>query len=93
MDGADKLYRENKMEEAQKAVADAVTYSGQARDAASVTGHRLKNTEIGVRKMIHRLTDVKRQLTYEDQAPVQAAIDQLEKIRTDLLNRMFKGGK
>jgi hypothetical protein len=93
VDGADKLYRENKMEEAQKAVADAVTYSGQARDAASVTGHRLKNTEIGVRKMIHRLTDVKRQLTYEDQAPVQAAIDQLEKIRTDLLNRMFKGGK
>jgi len=36
---------------------------------------------------------VKRPLSLEEQAPVQAAIDQLEKIRTDLLNKMFKGGK
>lgn len=93
VDAADKLYRELKVEEGQKAVAEAVDYAGQSRDAAAVTGHRLKDIEIAVRKMTHRLSDVKRQLTYEDQAPVQAAIEQLEKIRTDLLNRMFKGGK
>jgi hypothetical protein len=90
---ADQLFREGKNEDAQAAVRDVVTYSGQARDAASVTGHRLKNTEIEVRKMAHRLSDIERPLALEEQAPVQAAIDQLEKIRTDLLNRMFKGGK
>jgi len=90
---ANELFRQNKSEEAQAAVRDVVTYSGQARDAAAVTGRRLKSTEIDVRKMAHKLDDIKRPLSLEDQAPVQAAITELEKIRTDLLNKMFKGGK
>jgi hypothetical protein len=90
---ADALFKQNKPDEAQAAVRDVVTYAGRARDAAGVTGHRLKSTEIDVRKMAHKLSDVKRPLPLEDQTPVQAAIDQLEKIRTDLLNKMFKGGK
>jgi hypothetical protein len=90
---ADALFKQNKDDEAQAAVRDVVTYAGRARDAAGVTGHRLKSTEIDVRKMAHKLSDVKRPLSLEDQAPVQAAIDELEKIRTDLLNKMFKGGK
>ena len=90
---ADELFRKNDPEAARAAVNDVVSYSGQARDAATVTGHRLKSTEIAVRKVIHKLSDMKRQLSLDDQAPVQSAIDDLEKIRTDLLNRMFKGGK
>jgi len=90
---ADELFRKGKSEDAQAAVHDVVTYSGQADDAAGITGHRLKNTEIEVRKMSHKLNDIKRQIALEDQIPVQAAIDALEKIRTDLLNKMFKGGK
>jgi hypothetical protein len=43
--------------------------------------------------MAHKLDDIKRPLSLEDAAPVQAAIGELEKIRTDLLNKMFKGGK
>ena len=93
VDTADQLIRQGKIDEGQKDIADGIGYAGQARDAAVLTGHHLKKIEISVRKMAHRLTDMKRQLTYEDQAPVQAAIDQLEKIRTDLLSRMFKGGK
>ena len=93
VNNANELFRQNKSEEAQAAVRDVVTYSGQARDAAAVTGHRLKNTEIDVRKMAHKLSDIKRPLALEDQVPVQTAIDELEKIRTDLLNKMFKGGK
>jgi hypothetical protein len=93
VNNADALFRQNKSEEAQAAVRDVVTYAGQARDDAAITGHRLKNTEIDVRKMAHKLSDIKRPLPLEDQGPVQAAIDALEKIRTDLLNRMFKGGK
>lgn len=90
---ADTLFKQNKNEEAQAAVREVVVYAGRARDAAAVTGHRLKNAEIDVRKMAHKLSDVKRPLALEEQAPVQAAIDQLEKIRTDLLDKMFKGGK
>jgi hypothetical protein len=90
---ADKLFQAGNSNQAQAAVSDVVTYSGQARDAAGVTGHRAKDTEIAVRKMIHRLSDMKRSLSFEDQGPVQSAIDQMEKIRTDLLNRMFKGTK
>jgi hypothetical protein len=90
---ANDLFRQNKNEEAQAAVRDVVTYAGQARDAAAITGHRLKSTEIDVRKMAHKLDDIKRPLSLEDAAPVQAAIGELEKIRTDLLNKMFKGGK
>ena len=93
VEAADQLYKAGKTDEAQQAVSDVTSYSQQACDAALVTGHRVKNVEIAVRKMAHRLTDMKRQLTFEDQAPVQTAIDQLEKIRTDLLNRMFKAGK
>lgn len=93
VNAADDLFHKNQSEQAQAALKDVVSYSGQARDAASVTGHRLKNTEIGVRKMIHKLTDMKRQLSFDDQTTVQSTIDALEKIRTDLLDRMFKAGK
>ncbi len=90
---ARELFRQNKPDEAQAAVRDVVIYSGQARDAAGITGHRLKGAEIDVRKMSHKLDDIKRSVSAEDQPPLQTAIDELEKIRTDLLNKMFKGGK
>lgn len=93
LNSANELFRQNKPDEAQAAVRDVVTYAGQARDAAGITGHRLKAAEINVRKMSHKLYDIKRSLSAEDQPPVQAAIDELNKIDTDLLNKMFKGGK
>lgn len=93
VNAADEMFRKGEAEQAQASLKDVVTYSGQARDAASVTGHRLKNAEIAVRKMAHKLSDMKRQLSFDDQSTVQATIDQLEKIRTDLLDRMFKAGK
>ena len=45
--------------------------------------------------MAHKLRDMKRTLSFEDQAPVQDAIDRLEHVRTDLLTKMFgiKGEK
>ena len=39
--------------------------------------------------MAEKLRDLKRGLAYEDQAPVQAAADKLEQMRTELLGRMF----
>jgi len=94
VEAADKLYTEGKVEEAQAAIRDVVSYSQKAVDAASQTGHKLKNTEIALRKMTHRLGDIKRTLAFENQAEVQNAADVLEKLRTDVLSRMFgKGAK
>ncbi len=86
---ADKLYTDGKIEEAQAAVQDVVTYSQQAGEEVGKSGHRLKNTEISLRKMARRLTDIKHTLPSDNQPSVQTAIDTLEKIRTDLLNHMF----
>lgn len=89
VEAADKLYTDGKVEEAEAAIHDVINYSQQATEAAGETGHRLKNTEIAMRKMSHRLNDIKRKVPFENQALVQTAVDTLDKIRTDLLSRMF----
>jgi len=86
---ADQLYTAGKSDEAGAAVNDVVEYSQKAVDAATKTGKKLKNAEITIRKIAARLADIKRTLTFEDQAPVQEAIDRLQHMRTDLLARMF----
>jgi rubrerythrin len=94
-DAADKLYQAGDAEAGNTALNNVVTYSEKASDAAARTGRRLKDTEIALRKMAEKFRDVKRSLPFEDQAPVQQAIDRLEKMRTDLLSAMFgkKGSK
>jgi len=90
---ADELYTGGKVDDARAAVQDVVTYSEKAHDASIQSGKRLKNTEIDFRKMAAKLRDIKRSLNFDDQAPVQAAADRLENLRTDLLSQMFGKGK
>src|SRR5271169_6151708 len=90
---ADELYTAGKVDDAQAALKDVVTYSEKAHDASIQSGKRLKNTEIDFRKMAAKLRDIKRSLNFDDQAPVQAAADRLESLRTDLLSHMFSKGK
>ena len=86
---ADKLYSDGRVDQARAAVEDIVTYSERARDTVTQTRKRLKDVEINVRKMADKLRDIKRTLAFEDQPPVQQAIDRLEDIRTTLLKEMF----
>jgi polyhydroxyalkanoate synthesis regulator phasin len=90
---ADELYTAGKVDDARAAVQDVVTYSEKAHDAAIQSGKKVKNTEIAFRKMAVKLRDIKRSLNFDDQAPVQAAADRLESLRTDLLSHMFGKGK
>ena len=90
---ADELFTAGKVEDAQTKVKDVTTYSEKAHDAAIQSGKKLKNTEIDFRKMSAKLRDIKRTLNFDDQAPVQAAADRLESLRTDLLSHMFGKGK
>lgn len=86
---ADELYRAGDTNKAKAAINEVVAYSQEAHDASAQTGKRLKNTEIALRKMAEKLRDIKSTLNYADQAPVQAAANKLEAMRTDLLSRMF----
>ncbi|MBZ5574153.1 MAG: hypothetical protein LAO09_19990 [Acidobacteriia bacterium] len=85
----DDLYTQGKTEEARATVGDVITYSEKAQNAALQSGKKLKQTEIALRKMAARLRDIQRSLSYEDQAPVQAAAERLENLRTGLQQRMF----
>ncbi len=85
---------EGDAEAGNKALSDVVTYSEKASECCRQHGKKLKDTEIALRKMAEKFRDVKHNLPFDDQAPVQQAIDRLEKMRTDLLSAMFgKKGK
>lgn len=88
-EAADKLYHEGNAEAGKAALPDVVTFSKKATDSSIETGKRLKNTEITLRKMAEKFRDIKRTLAFDDQAPIQQAVDELEKMRTDLLSAMF----
>jgi len=90
---AEDLYNQGKNDDARAAIADVVTYSQKAHDAAVQSGKRLKATEMASRKMSHRLQDLKLTLNYDDQAPVQDAADRLQSMAEDLLTHMFGKGK
>jgi nitrate reductase cytochrome c-type subunit len=90
---ADTLYTEGKTDEARAAVGDVVIYCQKASDAAIQSKKHMKNVEIAARKMAARLRDIKRTLNFEDQPPVEQAIQSLEDVRTALLKEMFKKEK
>jgi hypothetical protein len=90
---ADQLYSADSVEKARAAVEDVVSYADKASAASIQSGKRLKDTEIAMRKMSTKLREMKRKLTFDDQAPVQMASDHIETLRTSLLAHMFKKKK
>lgn len=90
----DKFYVTGDAEKAQPALTDVVVFSELARDY-SIQSHKYqKQTEIAVRGMTRKLTDLMHSLPHDDQAPIQEVITRLQRVRDDLLLAMFpKGGK
>lgn len=89
LDSADRLYNDGKVDDARAAISEVVSYSEKAGDTAIKSRKKLKKAEIVVRGIAKKLRDIKHSLNFEDQAPVQDAVDHLEKIRTELLSGMF----
>src|SRR5450432_315186 len=85
-------YKDDKSEEFRAGLQQIVKYSDKARSAALQSGKRVKNTEIKIREIAIRLRDLKLNVDVDDQPPVQAAADQLESFRTELLHAMFGTG-
>jgi hypothetical protein len=91
---ADKLYEAGDLDKAQSALTDVVAYSELARDY-SIQSHKYqKQSEIAVRGMTRKLTNILHTLGQVDQAAVKDAMNRLDRVRDDLLASMFKkGGK
>jgi hypothetical protein len=90
----DKLYASGNLEQAQAALTDVVAYSELARDY-SIQSHKYqKQSEIAVRGMTRKLTDILHTLAQPDQTAIKDAVHRLDRVRDDLLASMFKkGGK
>jgi hypothetical protein len=94
LDAADKLYAGDDIEKAQASLTDVADYCERARDYAIQSHKREKQTEIAVRAMARRLTDIMHTLPNESEGPVKACISRLQRVRDDLLAAMFpKGAK
>lgn len=88
----DKLYPAADEQKAQAALTDVVAYSELARDYAIQSHKYEKQSEIAIRGMSRKLTNLLHILGHEDQGPVKDAVTRLERARDDLLSAMFKKG-
>jgi hypothetical protein len=90
----DKLYATADDEKSEAALVDVVAYSELARDYAIQSHKYQKQSEIAVRTMTRRLTELMHSLGHDEQVPVRDAINRLQRVRDDLLKAMFpKGAK
>jgi hypothetical protein len=90
---ADSHYEQGKTEEATNDVRLIGEYADKATDTSIRSGKKLKDAEIEIRKIATRLKDIQHTLSFDDQAPIKAATEHLEELRTQLLARMFSKDK
>lgn len=88
-----KLYTADEVQKAQAPLEDVTAFSELARDYAIQSHKRQKQTEIAVRAMARRLSDILHTLPHDDQAPVKESINRLQHVCDDLLTAMFPKGK
>jgi len=87
---ADHYYTAGEVQKAEGVVAEIVDLTGKCVDAAQKNQSKLKDTELTLYRAGRRLEDVRRSLAFDDQPPVQAAVDRIEKARRHLLDLMFQ---
>ncbi len=91
LQAADTAYSGGDGDKGKAAIDDVALYAEKAGAAAVQTGKHLKNTEIELRKMEDKVEAMRKSVEFDSRPPLQAAGDRLEKVRSELLNRMFKG--
>ena len=89
LEDANDLYTKGDVERAEGQILEVVTYSQRAADAASASGKRVKQTEIELRKLEHRMRDIGQSLSIDDRPPVEKAVQELEEVRSHLLAKMW----
>ena len=89
LEDANTLYTQGDVDKAEAEIDEVLAYSHKAADAASASGKRLKQTEIELRKLEHRMSDIGKSLNIDDRPPVEKAVQELEQVRADLLAKMW----
>jgi hypothetical protein len=89
LEAANQLFNNGDADQGQANVLEVVKYSRKAADAAASSGKHLKDTEIKLRKLADRMHDIGESLAFEDRQPVRQAVDELQKIRSDLMVKMW----
>jgi len=86
---ADNLMNGGKPGEGMAYLEESVNDAIHAGDAAVQCHRRQKETEIAVRKMIKEMKDLQRIVSLDDSQIISQGVNQLEKVRTQLLASMF----
>ena len=89
LEEADSIYN-NDAEKAKSLFGDSAKDAEIASQASLESNHRLKQTEISLRELEHRMSDVRRNWAFEDRAALDPSIQKVETARTKLLDRMFQ---
>lgn len=87
---ANHYYTAGEVDKAQSVIAEIVDLTGKCIEAAQKNHSKLKDTELTLYKAGRRLEDVRRSLSFDDQPPVQAAVERIQKARRDLLDLLFR---
>ena len=89
LEQANTLYTDGDVEKAEAAIQEVVAYSRTATETATTANKRLKQTEIELRKIEHRMHDIGASLNIDDRPPVEKAVQEIEQLRASLLAKMF----
>jgi hypothetical protein len=75
---------------ARSLIVDSANSAELAANASLESNKHEKKTEIGLRELSNRMSDIKETWAFDDRAPVKAAIQRIETARSKLLDRMFR---
>lgn len=87
---ADKAFQDGKDEESSAHLKEVVQYAKAAAEASMQSHKREKETEIGLRKVLKRLMEVKNARPVDQQGEVQETINAVLVAHDSLLDSMFK---
>src|SRR6516164_7762898 len=84
LEQANRLYADGDVEKGEAAVHEVLTYAQRATMAATSMNKKLKQAEIDLRKLQHRMRDIGASLNIDDRPPVEKAVQQIEELRSNL---------
>lgn len=89
LESANDVYNNN-ADQAKKLFEQAGKSAVTAAQAALDSNHKLKQTEIRLRELSFRMSDIRKTWAFEDRAPLDPFIQSVEAARNKLLDRMFQ---
>ena len=89
LEAANTVY-ETHADVARNLIDEAADSAVKAASASIESKKREKKTEIELRELAKRMDDIGKTWAFDDRAPVKAAIQRVESIRSKLLDRMFE---